>query len=285
MRLEKDRLNIFEYDDYRKFLKDWYKKAKAKGPGFSYRAFSHRAGLHSSNFFMLVMQGKRNLTEESVKKVAAGLGLNKQEQEFFRNLVFFNQARTHEDKDLYYKQLLQSRKFRKLKPIEKDQYEYYSNWYHPIVRELVIAKDFDGTPEWVASHIYPSITAQQAARSIELLEKLKFIERTENGKWRQTASIVSTGDTVNSVIVHNYHKEMLSLTKTMMDDLATEERDVSSLTLGIDKSKFEEIRSKIKQFRQEILKMASTETSPDDVVQLNIQFYNVMKDSEKEEAL
>jgi len=278
------KISIFEYKDYRKFLNDWYRNAKERGPGFSHRAFAKRAGLNSTNFFMLVMQGKRNLTEASIKNVMQGLKLNKQEQEFFRSLVFFNQAKSYEDKDFYYQKLLQSKKYRQVKPIAKENYEYYSNWYHPVVRELVISKNFDGTPEWIAGRISPPITPAQASKSIEILERLGFIERTASGKWKQSSTIVSTGPELTSIVVHNYHKNILDLSREVMDKLSMRDRDVSALTLGVKKEKVDEIRKKIREFRKEILKMVSTDTEPEEVLQLNIQFYPVTKSEKRGES-
>ncbi|MBI1908864.1 MAG: TIGR02147 family protein [Deltaproteobacteria bacterium] len=272
------KIDLFQYRDYRSFLKDWYKAAKAERSSYSFRLFAKKAGFVSSNFLMLVMQGKRNLTEESLKKCLVGLGLNKQEQDFFRSLVFFNQAKTHEDKHFYYQQLLRSRKFRQLKPIEKQQYQYYSAWYHPVVRELVVSPEFDGTPEWIARHLFPAIAPAQAAKSIELLEGLGFIEKDKNGRWQQTSTIISTGPELISVVVHNYHKLLLDLSKQVMDQLSLKDREVSALTLGVKKERLEELRNKIREFRQEILKLVSEDTEPEEVVQLNIQFFPVTKD-------
>src|SRR3990167_5240725 len=178
------KVNLFGYRDYRSFLHDWYSASK-KSSGFSLRVFSKRAGFGSPSFFKLVSEGKRNLTEKSLPKFMTGLNLNKQEQDFFRNLVFFNQAAAYHEKDFYYQNLLRSKKFSQLKPIEKSHYEYYSTWYHPVIRELVISKDYDGTAEWIASRVSPPITVQQAEKSVELLEKLGFIVRIGPNQWRQ----------------------------------------------------------------------------------------------------
>lgn len=275
MKVEGKKISVFDYRDYREFLRDWYDANKKTTPSLSHRSFSKRAGFNSTNFFMMVMQGKRNLSEDGVKKVMKGLKLNKQEQEFFRSLVFFNQAKTPEDKNLYYRGLLQSRKFRQMKPIEKERYEYYSSWYHPVVRELVVSSDFDGTPEWIAKRISPRITPHQAAKSVELLERLGFIERGADGRWRQTSSIVTTGPEVVSVEVYNYHKDLLDLSKQVLDTRSMKNYDVSSLTLGVKKERWGEIKEKIREFRKEVLKMASDDSDPEGVLQLNIQFYPV----------
>ncbi len=280
----KKKVSVFDFVDYREFIKAWYENAKSGHSSFSYRAFSKKAGFNSSNFFMLVMQGKRNLTEDSIAKMIVGLELNKQEREFFRNLVLFNQAKTHEDKDLYYKRLLQSKKFRKLEPVKKGQYDYYSSWYHPVVRELIVAKKFDGSAEWIAEHISPPITPVQAEKSIELLERLGFIERSEEGKWRQVSTVISTGPKVHSVVVHNYHKSILDLSRALMDDLeGMDKRDVSSLTLGVKKEQVEEVNRRIRKFRKEMLELVSDVEEPEEVLQLNIQLYPVTKGDDGEE--
>ena len=275
-------VNLFEYRDYRKYLKDWYGAAQNQRPRYSFRALAQRAGFKSSNFLMLVMQGKRNLTEESTAKVARALSLHKQEGEFFRNLVLFNQAETHEEKDIHFRQLIQSKKFSLLRPIEKKNYEYYSSWYHPVVRELVVAKEFDGTPEWIAEKIYPPITPAQAAKSIELLEKIGLIEKTQDNKWKQPQTLLTTGPELISVVVHNYHKALLDLTLGIMDKLSMRYRDVSAMTLGIRRERLPQLRDKVREFRREILKLVADDTEPDDVVQLNIQFFPVTKIAEGE---
>src|SRR3990172_7163201 len=92
--------DIFNYTDYRAFLADFYKEAK-KTKSISLRAFSKKAGFTSPNYPKMVMDGDRNLTEESITRFVSALELNKQEEEFFRNLVLFNQAKSHAKKNLY----------------------------------------------------------------------------------------------------------------------------------------------------------------------------------------
>jgi uncharacterized protein (TIGR02147 family) len=277
MKGEKLNIDLFRYRDYRAFLRDWYAQAKCQRRGFSFRAFSKRAGFRSPNFLKLVMEGQRNLTEASLEKTMTGLGLNKQEQEFFRNLVFFNQARDHDLKDRHYRQMLKSRKLRRLVPIEKSRYEYYSRWYHAVVRELVISPAFDGTPEWIAKTVSPPMTKEEAARSIELLEKLDFIERDQEGTWHQKESLVSTGPESTSHILFHYHLKLIDLTKEILQGVSPQERDVSALTLGLRKEKFSELKQMVQEFRRDVLKFVSEEAHPEMVVQLNLQLYPVTK--------
>ncbi|MBI4411388.1 MAG: TIGR02147 family protein [Deltaproteobacteria bacterium] len=272
-----EKVNLFHYLDYRRYLKDRYIGAKKGRGSFSFRTFSKRAGFSSPNFFKLVMDGNRNLTEDSLSKFVVGLGLNKQEGEFFRNLVFFNQAHDEEKKALYYRRLIQSRKFNQLKPIEKNQYEYCSTWYYPVVRELIASSSFDGTPEWLAGHIYPPITEAAAKKSLEVLENLGFIAKMSDKTWKQTNPIVSTGAEVTSLALFQYHLNMLDLTKDVMQKIPAPLRDISSMTLGVKKERVQELKNKIRDFRQDVLKLVSVDSDPEEVVQLNMQLFPVSR--------
>ena len=278
MKPSENEVSVFHYLDYRKFLRDWYQHAKNSRGSYSFRSFSKKAGFQSTNFLKLVMDGDRNLTEESVAKFTLALKLNKQEQEFFRNLVFFNQAKTHEQKTFYYQKLLQSKKYSELKPIEKKQYEYYSTWYHPVIRELVISKGHDGSPESIMRQLEPEISITQVEHSLELLEKLGFIEKTKTGRYRQASSLISTGAEVSSLVIFNYHKLLLSLCQEVMEAAAPARRDVSTMTLGIAKGRISQLKKKIQEFRQEVLKLVGDDNEPDEVVQLNIQLFPLTKD-------
>ncbi|MCB1214466.1 MAG: TIGR02147 family protein, partial [Deltaproteobacteria bacterium] len=274
--------SIFSYLDYRLYLKDWYQLAKASRASFSFRAFSQRSGFASPNFFKLVMDGQRNLTEASLKKFVKGLGLNKQEQDFFRYLVFFTQAKSSSEKDRYYKLLIQSKKFKQLKPLEKKQYNYYSAWYHPVIRELITAADFDGTADFLVKRIKPIISLAQAEASLELLKNLGLIRLNKKNKWEQSDSVLSTGAEVKSVVLFNYHKNLLSLSQEVLEKTPAKERDISAMTLGLSRDKIPLIKQKIQKFRQEILKLVSDETQTEEVLQLNIQMFPVTSKSEGE---
>ncbi|HEX5657376.1 MAG TPA: TIGR02147 family protein, partial [Polyangiales bacterium] len=85
--------DVFEFDDYRAFLRAHYAHKKASGRSFSLRVFSRLAGLTSSNYLKLVMDGDRNLTPEMAERFAAACGLKGDAASFFCELVGFNQAR------------------------------------------------------------------------------------------------------------------------------------------------------------------------------------------------
>lgn len=270
------KVSLFSYLDYRRFLKDWYEQERAAS-SLSLRIFSKKAGFTSPNYLKMVMDGDRNLSDDSIEKFVVALGLNKQEEEFFRNLVHFNQTKRHQEKDKYYQRLLQSRKFIELKPIEKEQYEFYSTWYHSVIRELLSEHPVDSSPEEIAKKIYPEVTPQQVRKSIELLEKMEFISKGTDGLWKQTTPVVTTGSESGELTLLNYHQGVFDVAKKILDEIPQNERDVSALTLGISADKLGEIKKKIQAFRREILDMVSNESHPSQVVLLTMQLMPVTR--------
>jgi uncharacterized protein (TIGR02147 family) len=278
------KIDIFVYRDYRKFLRDWYDAAKKTTDSISFRTLSKRGGFKSPNFFKLVMDGERNLSEVSLDKFITALHLNKREANFFRTLVRFNQASTSEEKERFYQQLVPPRSNNPVHQLEREQFEFYSRWYHPVIRELVTAADFDGRAEWLAARIKPRIAASDAQKSLELLQRLGLITRTDEGRWRQTTAMVTTGAEVSSFILMNYHRKLLDLTQEVLSTVPAEQRDVSTLTLGIKKTHIPQLKEEVRAFRKKILEIVADENATEEVVQMNIQIFPVTQKEASEES-
>jgi len=93
---------IFDYIDYRRFLKEYYAENKEAKSYFSYRFFSSRAGIKSPVFLKLVMEGKRNLTRPVIEKFCKALDFKEKDALYFRHLVLFNQGKTAQEKQEHY---------------------------------------------------------------------------------------------------------------------------------------------------------------------------------------
>ena len=269
--------NIFEHDNYRTFLGELYTFLKITKKSFSFRYFSKAAGFSSPNFLKLVIEGKRNLSAESVEKFATVFKLNKEEGQFFRSLVLLNQAKTIEEKKFHAEQLIRSRLYKKVYPLKKVQYDYYSNWYFVPIRELVGFPGFREDPDWIAHQLVPPITAAEAKKALVELEQLGLISRNEKGKLIQTEAFVSTGDEVASTSVSQFHKEMIRKGSEALDRFPASEREVSSVTVGISKEAARQMKELIQKFRQELLAIAKQDPNPREVYQINFQLFPLTK--------
>jgi uncharacterized protein (TIGR02147 family) len=275
-------VNLFAYDNYRAYLRDLYDFLKATKPHFSYRYFSQKAGFRSPNFLKLVIEGKRNLSPESIERFARALKLKKKEAEFFRILVHLNQARTIGEKKLYAEQLMQFRSFRFIHPLRQDQYRYYTDWYNIPIRELTSLPEFSEDPAWIARSLAPPISPQQAQRAVDLLFQLGLLKRDASGRIVQSDAFISTGDEVTSTSIANYHREMIQKGSEALDRFGGPDRDISSVTMALSEEGFREIKLLIQKFRKELLAIADQERHPEGVYQVNFQLFPLARQAKKE---
>lgn len=268
---------VFEYLDFRNFLKDMYAYRKKKDQYFSYRHFSGKAGFASPNFLKLVIDGQRNLSPTSILKIAKGFSLKGTQRDFFENLVLMNQAQEHEQRNYYYQKMISIGGFKKVHKIAKSQYQYFSKWYYPVIREII---RFDGgslSVEQMARLLRPKITAAEAKAAINLLDRLGLIQKNATDHWELIDGDLSTGPEVRSLVVTNFHKEMLRLAGDSIDAVPAAKRDISALTLSINRERFSEFKSRIIAFRKELLDLADLDQDPDQVIQVNIQLFPLSK--------
>ena len=138
--------DVLQYTNYRVYLRDYYEYKKKTVPAFSLRFFAEKAGLSSHAHLKLTIDGKRNITKNTVVKLIHGLGLESQRAAYFESLVFFNQAQTDADKQVYYAQLLKASPRSKLHKMDKAQFRIFREWHHSAILEMVALKDFARFP-------------------------------------------------------------------------------------------------------------------------------------------
>jgi uncharacterized protein (TIGR02147 family) len=269
-------LNIFQYANYRQFLVDFYKTQKTKDKKYSHRYFSNKIGLNSTGFFSDVLHGKRNLTTTLILKFARVLELKCDEQDYFENLVNFNQAETIEEKNNYYSKLLALRKV-SINIIGRDQYEFYKEWYYSAIRELLNFYDFKDDYSALAKKMNPSIRPEQAKKAIKTLDKLGIIKKDKNGYYRQTSSLISTGEEFESMNVCNFQISMIALAKEALNRHPREHRDISSLTLTFSENSFIKARAELDVVRKRLLGLAEKDKKVDRVYQINLQTFPLTK--------
>lgn len=270
---------IFEYLDYREFLKDYYNAKKEANPAFSLRVFSDKIGFKAKDFISRVMNGDKNLSSQSISKVASGLRLGKHETEFFIVLVKFTQAETTEERNGAFEEMqaiLKVVRFaEKQHVLGHAQYMVYSDWRHLTIRSLIGMYGFDGNYEALAKQVHPRITAEEAKKSVKLLEDCMLIKKGKNGKYELTESAITTGDRTSKLALRGFHQQCLKLAADSIDRDPPGTRHISGLTLGISQEGYERIVERINAFRKEIALIAEEDADADKVFQLQFALFPV----------
>jgi uncharacterized protein (TIGR02147 family) len=273
-------VSIYDYTDFRLYLRDYYEEQKAGNPAFSYRYFARRAGFNSSGLYKDIVDGRTGITRSLILRFATAMKLSPKQQEYFEIMVYFNEAKTVEEKKLYFERLMKyhnSKAFR----VDASQYEYYSRWYYAAVRELLAIGNYKDDYAAIAQALNPSIRKEQAKKAIEVLKKLGLIRKEKGGNYKAVDKILTTGSDVKSLAIANFQKSMMDLAKEAIDRHPAEHRNISTVTFSVSKDTFSDIKAELDACRKRILGMVDRSENEDRVCQLNIQLFPLTRIREK----
>lgn len=277
--------SIYEYLNYRLYLRHYYEDQKRSNPGFSYRIWADRADFKAKDFILRVIRGESRLSGESANTLAKAMNLSSAESRFFKEMVRYNQAKTFKEQEDCYGRL--HRQHIRFKPrsegrvLTYDYFEFYSEWYHSAIRSLISSYGFKGDYEWLARSVYPTISPSKARKSVVLLEKLKLIQRDAKGAYHLADADITTGDEVKKGALLRFYRTGMELMANALEKLPLDRRNISGMTVGISAATYLKMIEKIKMFRQEIALLAKEEKTPDRVYQVNFHVFPLSGVSEK----
>lgn len=265
--------SVFDYENYREFLKDSYLFLKQRDAKYSFRFFSKLAGFKSSSVLKMIMDGKRNMSTQSIDKFSQALKLNPDEASFFRILVLFNQAKSSDERQGYARAMIHFNGFKKSHPLMESQYNFYAFWYMPVIWELAGIAEFKEDPAWIAQALIPHITTSQAKKALIDLTQLGLLTRNEKGTLVKAMVSLRTPNEVASSAIAQWHREMIKRSAESIDLISRDRRDISSITCSMSLKTFQKLKEKIQLFRKELMDIAVQDPSPNMVYQVNFQLF------------
>lgn len=274
------KVSVYDYTDSRAFLKDYYDAKKKANSSFSYRSFLKKAGIAAIGIYQDIVSGRHNLSKTLVFKFARAMGLNRNETEYFENIANFNQAKSVEDKNIHFERMMRFYGSKAHK-VDSSQYEFYSRWYYSAIRELLSTGDFNDDPALIARSLSPSIRPHEAKKALDVLMKLKLIKKSTKGVYKSQDAVITTGPEVKSLNVANFQREMMGLAREAIDRFPAKHRNISTLTININKADYPAVEAEIVECRKKILAMAERSPEPDRVYQVNFQVFPLVKVKEQ----
>ncbi len=269
--------DIFQYIDFRSYLGDYYNSHKMKGSNFSYRWFSSKVGVKNPNFLQWVIEGKRKLPKLKIPIICSVLNLNDKESQYFENMVNFIQSKSLEDKDFYFRSILEQRKPSVASKLTTAQYAHYSNWYNEAIRILLTYIKFKPTDNLsyrkLGRMISPSISGGQARKAIQQMLDLEMVIIDKGGYVKVAEHITTTGDEVESFFIKRFHQSMISLAAESINRFPANTREISGITMSISENCFKVIKKEIQNTRVRILEAVEMDKDSDSLYQFNVQLF------------
>lgn len=267
---------VMEYQNYRVYIRDYYAERKVRS-GFTWRDFAKAAGYSSPVFLKLVCDGKSNLSDVGVERVASAMGLVGVDLQYFRLLVEFNQEKDSAKKKSVFKKMREVAKEGSMEIVGEDQFDYYESWVNPVVREMAPQMG-DATPAKIAEKLAFDTQTAEVKKALSLLQKVGLLRKGERG-YEQAAKSITTGNLeVARLSVREMHRQMGELAVRALDEIPMNERDISGLTLGVSENAFYRISQEIADFRRRISSIVMEDTGENRVYRLNVQLFPLTKD-------
>ncbi len=270
---KKTNFTIFKYVDYRFYLTDYFNLQKKVSRGFTFRSFAQKAGL-SPSLLKDILSKRQNLTVATMRKYAAAMELGVKETAYFEALVGFNNAATNSEKNRFFGEMVRMRGRSVVKFLDVRQYEYFSEWYHAVVRELMVHVGLGCDVEAISRRIVPPVSPGKIRKSIALLKDLELVHQGPDGAWHAADKVISSEYEIRSIALKNYHVGMLQRAGEALDRCASEDREFQGMTIGASRATFLRMKERIRCFTDELLGMAAAENEKsEEVYQINVQMF------------
>lgn len=280
---------IFDYDNYREYISDWFDWKKSVQPSYSGAVFAKKAGLSAHTLLGMIIRGQRNLSYETIRAFSRAIELSAREALFFEKLVLFNQSKSGDDKAYILEQLqsISQGEGRKIFSKIKNHAKYFSNWYVVAIKELVACEGFNTDPQWIAKRLKNKITRKQAADAWRLLLELGMVEETKTAEGKSAFKVVHPSLDIDpghvDYAIRNFHRDFIDRTRHAIDEESLEERELSSLTMPVTDEDLPLLKAKIKEFRKNLnLQFPVTKSAPRrHVVAVNMQLLVLTENEER----
>ena len=268
---------IARYHSYRDFLRDFFEYKKSLRAGFSYRQFSGLVGLKSPNYLQLVIQGKRNLSETTGRRLGEALKLHKNEVAYLEALIRLENTLNDADKIKAQKNLHSCLKKLLTRFVKEDAQDILAKWYYLLIREMVLVQDFEPSGEYIASRLQNMISAAEAEKAFKFLLSSGYLE-FKAGSYVQAEPVLDTGvDIFNHDFMQEYHSQLLATWAQNIEKLGYKNQELGVLNIPIPQAKIPELQEKIRQFQDEIIGWSQNFKDNDNLVQLGTYLMHFQK--------
>jgi uncharacterized protein (TIGR02147 family) len=221
-------------------------------PQYSVRAFARASGI-SHTVLSLVLAGKRSFSKKATERLADHLNLDPNQ----RLALLTRHRKGAED----------------FATLSMDTFELISDWYHYAILSALELPNAQLEVRWLSKQI--GLKPLLTKLAIERLIRLKLVEQTKDGTWKQSSAAIKIDNKYSSVATRKFHKQMLARAAESIENDPIENRDFSSMTFAMDPLHIEFARKKIQAFRRQLVSELESKGSPKVVYNFSLQLYPV----------
>ena len=270
---------IFDYDDYRDLIKDYYQEHKKKNSLYSFNTLGKMLGLDASHAYYIV-QKKRNLPVHAVPAAKKMLGLEGRSAAYFDLLLVASRTKSEKKKAEIMQKAFQLRDVKR-HMLEDTEIKYLSEWWTVVVRALVEVKHGNIDVAEIANSLIPPITEEQAQTSLDILKSLGFIKPINDNLVKISDPHITIQGAEKAEAIRSFQSKVMQFAIRSLTEIPPSDRDVSTITMAVDAKGFNDIRNMIREFRKELQIRVDKCSVPDRVMQLNLALFPVAQNNKR----
>jgi uncharacterized protein (TIGR02147 family) len=188
-------------------------------------------------------------------------------------MVSFEQASDFKERSKLMHKMTASRRFAEVWRDTITSYEFYGEWYLPVLREMISLPDFKEDPRWIAARIHGKLPPKAAAEGLAQLVSMGYVERGEDGRLKQTRPIIATDSEVRSDLLKRHQRDMMALAAEALDTQPRAERDMRVMTVAISRNQAHKIKARLTLLQKELMEIVAEDEPIEQVYQLNTQWF------------
>ena len=269
--------NIFEYTDFRKFLSDYYHERKKAQPGFSHRLIGNRVGF-SAGYFSRILSGSKPLSEKLILNFCAFLKLSKKEALYFEAMVRYNQARSNEERRIYYERMILSLPQQVLQ-LSKDQLAIFTESYYCIIHAILYLYRVDNNTDLskIGNLLIPPISAAKVKGALKLLERLNLIGQDHYGNYKVKETFLSSILRSDERVVRSFLNNAIMQAGNALWMFPPDKRPTSTMVISVSEQGFLKIKDLLDTLRRDINQVVREDEHPNQIQQISYQMFPVSK--------
>lgn len=272
--------HLYDYDDFRKFLNDYFEEQKKLRAAFSHRFFAAKAGFSSSSYCLNVIRGRFNLTPKSIEKIAKAMDFEPLQKDYFEALVQYNQAEQVEKRESAWEKIVQIRKRIEFTHITTREQAYFSKWYYPVIRELAVSSDWNGDFMKLARMLDPQITTDEARDAIKNLQEWGLLRKVGN-HYEETSQMLDATQ-IPPMALRQIRREYIQHAIGAVERKAKDERFAAFTTLAMSESSYNYATEVLEEARKKIIARAANDSNVEKIYELMVVAFPMSKKVEKE---
>lgn len=219
-----------------------------------------------------MIRGRFNLSIKSIDKLAKAIEFSAIQKQYFTALVDYNQAKCPEERDLAWNQILQIRQQLEFTHITHGQQDYFSKWYYPVLRELVVHLDWNGDYIKLARSLDPVISTEEARVAVKNLEEWGLIRDLGNGRYEAT-SLMLDAIKVSPISLRQIRREYIQHAIGCIESKKKEERFSAFTTLSMTEESYAYAVNVLEEARKKIITRAAGDKEIEKVYELMVVLY------------